>query len=736
MSNNTERQTCSSSSEASLRPAGSYMEEYVKRGTPRHSKMGKRRAWVLVLVHVAAFAHILHWQLKGKTIAPLEPSEAMFTMAQGTVNAGAILLLLSLASTLLLGRWFCGWACHLVAIQDLAAWVLKKVGIHPRPLKSRLLMWVPLLAGIHLFFFPLFVRWARDSQSPEFVAHFFKSEFWETFPGPWIATITFLLCGVLIIYALGSKGFCTYACPYGGLFGVVDRLSPMRIRVTDACKGCGHCSSVCTSNVLVASEIHQYGMVVDSGCMKCLDCVSVCPEKALYFGAGKPAALARSRLKNPKPRTWAFPWLHEIALVVLFVATLFLLRGFPDDLLAVVTRNPEKSGALSWSYGAYSNLFPLLLSLGTSAIFAFNMLMAWKVFRRQEVHLHRIPLCSDGIVTKAGKWFLGISAAVLMLFLHTAWVHTKCVQAAHFGHAVSLEETVHAWQGHGTMGEGTPKGEKSALALARLDSAERFGLLSHARLHMDRAWLHLLRGEVPAAEAAVEDAIALHPDWGNHYQALARIRASQPKANYRSAVRHLVKAYGCSKGLRNYDPTKVPDEIAAFGQPSRGAVLAHKLSLQDEFPNDVRKDLEARSQHLMLRFLEASIIGAVPVDASWWNDWIGLLPVSQNQELKRQLCRTGIAVAQDHPTDDAGLKVLQEAFNTHDEDAGLMTVLLTALIGSERWERADRLATEMLTRWPKDANAHQLLGKVRSGQGRDAEAATLFEKARRIRDAR
>ena len=39
---------------------GEFAPEMVKRGRVRRSKMGKRRAWVLVLVHVAIFAHILH----------------------------------------------------------------------------------------------------------------------------------------------------------------------------------------------------------------------------------------------------------------------------------------------------------------------------------------------------------------------------------------------------------------------------------------------------------------------------------------------------------------------------------------------------------------------------------------------------------------------------------------------------------------------------------------------------
>ena len=92
----------------------------------------------------------------------------------------------------------------------------------------------------------------------------------------------------MTVYFLGQKGFCTYACPYGGFFGLADKLSPGKIRVTDACNQCGHCTATCTSNVLVHAEVKQYGMVVDPGCMKCMDCISVCPNDALYFGFGKP----------------------------------------------------------------------------------------------------------------------------------------------------------------------------------------------------------------------------------------------------------------------------------------------------------------------------------------------------------------------------------------------------------------------------------------------------------------
>ena len=55
-------------------PASFYSPDSVKRGEVRTSRMGKRRAFVLIAIHVVAFAHILQWRLHGKTLSPVEPS--------------------------------------------------------------------------------------------------------------------------------------------------------------------------------------------------------------------------------------------------------------------------------------------------------------------------------------------------------------------------------------------------------------------------------------------------------------------------------------------------------------------------------------------------------------------------------------------------------------------------------------------------------------------------------------
>ncbi len=254
----------------------------------RRGRFGRRRAWVLLAVHLAILAHVLQWLIGGTTLSPVEPSEATDLAEHGRVNAGAIFFAVAIGSTLLFGRWFCGWACHLVAVQDGCRWILHKLGIRPRPIQLGVLALVPLVGFVYMFLGPWLYRLWQGIALDTHV-ELYTERFWATFPGVTMSVVTFVVCGLGMVYFLGSKGFCTYACPYGAIFGVVDQLAPQRIRVTDACQGCGQCTIACSSNVRVHQEVRDFGAVVDPGCMKCLDCVAACPNDALYVGFGAPA---------------------------------------------------------------------------------------------------------------------------------------------------------------------------------------------------------------------------------------------------------------------------------------------------------------------------------------------------------------------------------------------------------------------------------------------------------------
>src|SRR5688500_15870544 len=82
------------------------------------SQRSKWRALALVTLTLLMIAHVIQWRISGTTISPIEPSETMYTLQQGAINAGFIFFSLAILATLIFGRFVCGWGCHIVALQD------------------------------------------------------------------------------------------------------------------------------------------------------------------------------------------------------------------------------------------------------------------------------------------------------------------------------------------------------------------------------------------------------------------------------------------------------------------------------------------------------------------------------------------------------------------------------------------------------------------------------------------
>jgi tetratricopeptide (TPR) repeat protein/NAD-dependent dihydropyrimidine dehydrogenase PreA subunit len=365
----------------------------------RKSKTAPWRARALILLNLAMIAHVLQWWFMGKTISPIEPSEAMHTLQRGAVNAGFIFFSLAILSTMVFGRFVCGWGCHIISLQDFCAWLLKKVGITPKPFRSRLLIYVPVIAALYMFVWPTAYRLLFTPDPgpiiPPFTNHLVTDDFWATFPSVAVAIPFLFICGFVIVYFLGMKGFCTYACPYGGFFRLADQVAPGKIRVTDACEQCGHCTATCTSNVLVHAEVKQYGMVVDPGCMKCMDCISVCPKEALYFGWGKPAVTVPT--SKAVPKNYSLTWPEEIGAALVFLGSFLGIRG---------------------AYG----LVPFLMALGCAAVTTFLALKTWRLIASRDVYFHRFQLKASGSFKATGWAFLAFAIAWLGLAAHTSWV--------------------------------------------------------------------------------------------------------------------------------------------------------------------------------------------------------------------------------------------------------------------------------------------------------------------------
>ncbi len=440
----------------------------------RASRSARWRAFALITLNVLMIIHVVQWWIMGKTVSPIEPSESMFTLQNGAINAGFIFFTLAILATLIFGRFVCGWGCHILALQDLCAWILKKIGLKPKAFRSRLLIFVPLVVAFYMFIYPSLVRFftkpANEPMISQWTNHIVTTEFWATFPTIAVAIPFLFICGFMTVYFLGQKGFCTYACPYGGFFSLADKVAPGKIRVTDACEGCGHCTAVCTSNVLVHKEVAEYGMVVDQGCMKCMDCVSVCPNDALYFGFGKPAIGVKQTIK----KNYSLTWTEEIVGVLTFAASYFAV------------------------WNVYQ-LVPMLMALGIAIVTTYLALRTLKLLTAKDLSFYKFNLKSAGKLQKSGWIFIFLSVIWIGLNVHSGYVRYYERAAAQSYEAIQLPDELALAQSNPS--EWLSDADRKNLEQGKkyFQAAENASLFTNKEALSKIAWIEFLSGNTDEA---------------------------------------------------------------------------------------------------------------------------------------------------------------------------------------------------------------------------------------------
>lgn len=494
------------------------------------SKASRWRAIALITLNLLMIGHVIQWRITGTTVSPIEPSETMYTLQRGAINAGLIFFSLAILATLIVGRFVCGWGCHIVALQDFCAWLMKKIGITPRPFRSRLLVYVPLIAALYMFVWPTALRAITKPSDerliPEFTNHLVTENFWATFPTVGVAIPFLFVCGFMTVYFLGSKGFCTYACPYGGFFSIADKFAPGRIRVTNACNECGHCTATCTSNVLVHKEVKEFGMVVDPGCMKCMDCVSVCPNDALYFGFGKPSIGLGLNVQTKK--SYSLTWTEEIVGVFVFLFS----------YLAV--------------WDVYQ-LVPMLMALGWATVTTFLVLKSWQLFNTRDVAFHRFGLRSTGKFKSLGVVFLAFSAIWTTVTVHSGWIRYHEFSGNRAFQRVQVPDELALAEANPDQWLSPNDRENIATGKRHFESAAKVGFVTNVYTQPKLGWLTYLSGDA-------EEAVKL-------LNQSAQSQQGQPKAlslYYRGAILNRLRRH--EEAIKSLDGamTERPDLILAW----------------------------------------------------------------------------------------------------------------------------------------------------------------------------
>ncbi|MGE4545535.1 MAG: 4Fe-4S binding protein [Pedobacter sp.] len=219
-------------------------------------------------------------------------------------------------SCIILGRWFCGWACPMGTLLDYARPLFStKSRIMPAVLpKLRYGLLVIILVGA-LFGLPLIgffdpfailVRGLSMAFYPAFsmaIEKFFNLTYSH---GPaWLNLFTepvyqflratvlpfeqkvftlalpaaLMLCALFLLELFHRRFFCRNVCPLGALLALAARFAPWKINNRQpSCTACGQCSKICR-----AGAIDKRGQVNSERCILCLDCVTDCPKHQFEF---------------------------------------------------------------------------------------------------------------------------------------------------------------------------------------------------------------------------------------------------------------------------------------------------------------------------------------------------------------------------------------------------------------------------------------------------------------------
>ena len=206
---------------------------------------------------------------------------------------------------------FCGWLCPFGALQDMLAWLAKRLRIRQWKIADplhRKLQWIKYavlvgLVGSAFFSLTLAERLAEIEPFKTSITLFF------------VRTWPFVLYA-LILLGLGlfvHKFYCRYVCPLGAGLAMLGKYHLFSwLKRIDACgQPCQHCKNHCE-----IGAINRDGSIDYGECVQCLECIVILNNQdqcVAAISAEKQASKARKRVANNQIIATDSPWQNAAA---------------------------------------------------------------------------------------------------------------------------------------------------------------------------------------------------------------------------------------------------------------------------------------------------------------------------------------------------------------------------------------------------------------------------------------
>lgn len=204
-------------------------------------------------------------------------------LASGTIALNALFgaVIVAIFYALIAPRAFCSWVCPVNLVTDFAYFIRDKFGykkdrkvlILPRNLRYYLLVLSLVLSFI--FSRPIF-------EEISFVGFLQRG----------LILLNISAIGVMVvIFAfdafISQRGVCSKICPLGALYVILSKFSIIRVKHrVQNCSKCMDCVSVCPEKHIL-DMVGKADGIVSSECISCGRCVDVCQHDALNFSIKK-----------------------------------------------------------------------------------------------------------------------------------------------------------------------------------------------------------------------------------------------------------------------------------------------------------------------------------------------------------------------------------------------------------------------------------------------------------------